>query len=207
MISLIKHRSLALAAITAALLVAACASGPPKPDVDYNADYNFGQVKTIAFYSKSGRVSGDNEMQLSDIQKGRVDQALTYALTQKGYQVVDDARTADMLISWHLVTQFKTDVQSYNDPAMYGPYIGYNRYAMYNCWSCMGGGTEVVSRNYTDGYFIVDMIDPGMRKSVWRGTISSRLKDQDQLKNQDAVNAAAVSIFEAFPPGAAKNSP
>lgn len=201
MISLIKQRSIALLALTAALLVSACASGPPKPDVDYNADYNFGDVKTIAFYSKSGEVSGDNKMQLSDIQKDRVNQALRYALDQKDFQIVDDPRQADMLVSWHLVTQFKTDVQSYNDPAMYGPYFGYNRYAMYNCWSCMGGGTEVVSRNYTDGYFIVDMIDPALRKSVWRGTIQSRLKDQDQLKNQEVVNAAAVRIFAAFPPG------
>ncbi|TXS94336.1 DUF4136 domain-containing protein [Parahaliea maris] len=166
-------------------------------------DYDFSGVKTIAFYDESGQVSGDNPMQLSDIQIDRVDDALTYALKQKGFQIVADASQSDMLLSWHLVTQFKTDVQTYNSPGMYGPYYGYNRYSMYNCWSCMPGGTEVVTRNYTDGTFIVDMIDPGMKQSVWRGTIHSRIKDKDQLKNQEVVNAAAVRIFAAFPPGMA----
>ena len=195
----------AMVALASCVLLAACASGPPKPDVDFKRDYDFSQVKKIGFYSKSGKVSGDNKMQLSDIQKDRVDTALRNALGQKGFELVSNPGQADMLLSWHLVTQFKTDVQSYNTPGTYGPYYGYNRYAMYNCWSCPGGGlggTEVVSRNYTEGYFIVDMIDPEMRKSVWRGTIHSRLKGQ-QNEDQEQYNAAAVSIFEAFPPGPA----
>lgn len=203
MLNAIRQSRRALAVIGASLLLTACASGPPRPDVDYKNDYDFSGVKTIAFYAESGQVSGDNPMQLSDIQVDRVDGALTYALQQKGFQIVEDPSQADMLLSWHLVTQFKTDVQTYNSPGMYGPYYGYNRYAMYNCWACMPGGTEVVTRNYTDGTFIVDMIDPGLKQSVWRGTIQSRIKDKDQLKNQEVVNAAAVRIFEAFPPGTA----
>lgn len=205
MIIFSQLRFRALVALATCVLLAACASGPPKPDVDFKQDYNFSQVKKIGFYAKSGQVSGDNEMQLSDIQKDRVNTALSHALGLKGFELVSDPSQADMLLSWHLVTQFKTDVQSYNTPGMYGPYYGYNRYSMYNCWSCVGGGmggTEVVSSNYTEGYFIVDMIDPEMRKSVWRGTIHSRLKGK-QTEDQEKYNAAAVSIFEAFPPGSA----
>jgi hypothetical protein len=187
--------------LAAGLLLTACASSPPKPLVDYKQDYDFSEVKRIAFYADSGKVSGDNPMQLSDMQKSRVHDALAYALKLKGYEMVDDPSQADMLVSWHLVTQFKTDVTTYNTPGTYGPYYGYNRYAMYNCWSCMGG-TEVVSRNYTDGTFIVDMIDPELRKSVWRSSIESRIKEQEQLKNQDDLNAAAVNILGSFPPGA-----
>ncbi|GAB3273111.1 DUF4136 domain-containing protein [Parahaliea aestuarii] len=201
MLNTVNRASRALVVAAAALLMAACASSPPKPDVDYKSDYNFGAVKTIAFYAGSGQVSGDNSMQLSDIQIDRVDDALTYALKQKGFNVIEDASQADMLVSWHLVTQFKTDVQTYNSPGMYGPYYGYNRYAMYNCWSCMGGGTEVVTRNYTDGTFILDMIDPQLKKSVWRSTIQSRIKDTEHLRDQDVVNAAAVNILGGFPPG------
>ena len=43
---------------TAALLLGACASGPPRPDVDYNAEYNFSQVRSIAFLEDSGTVEG-----------------------------------------------------------------------------------------------------------------------------------------------------
>jgi hypothetical protein len=187
-----------LPVVAAVILLSACASKPPKPDVDYKQDYDFSEVKQIAFYANSGEVTGDNPMQLSDMQKARVNDALAYALEFKGYELVSDPSQADMLLSWHLVTQFKTDVQTYNTPGMYGPYYGYNRYARYSCWSC--GGTEVVSRNYTDGTFIVDMIDPELDKSVWRGSVNSRLKGE-AIKDQEVANAAAVNIFKSFPPG------
>jgi hypothetical protein len=157
-------------------LLIACASGPPKPTVDYKQDYNFMAVKKIGFYRNSGQVSGDNPLQLSDIQRQRIDSALSYALGNRGFQMVDDPAEADMLLSWHLVTQHKTDVRTYETPtygASYGRYGRYNRYSMYNCWSCAPTRTEVSVRNYTEGTFIVDMIDPKMNKSVWRGFTQS----------------------------------
>lgn len=187
---------------TAALLLSACASGPPKPDVDYNADHDFSQVRSIAFFADSGTVEGDNPLQLSDIQKDRINTGIRYALGKKGFTLVDDPAAADMLVSWHLVTQFKTDIQTHDTGVSMGWYQGYNRYSMYNCWSCMGPRTEVTSRNYTEGTFIVDMIDPGLRRSVWRGVVHSRLTGK-KMQEQAQYNEAAEAIFAAFPPGTA----
>jgi hypothetical protein len=183
-------------------LLIACASGPPKPTVDYKQDYNFMAVKKIGFYRNSGQVSGDNPLQLSDIQRQRIDSALSYALGNRGFQMVDDPAEADMLLSWHLVTQHKTDVRTYETPtygAGYGRYGRYNRYSMYNCWSCAPTRTEVSVRNYTEGTFIVDMIDPKMNKSVWRGFTQSRLKG-NQSEDQGKYNEAATAMFASFPP-------
>ncbi|MEQ9464984.1 MAG: DUF4136 domain-containing protein [Haliea sp.] len=184
----------------AALLLSACASGPPKPDVDYNADYNFSQVRSIAFLESSGSVKGDNPLQLSDIQKDRINSAIRFALKQKGFTLVDDPAGADMLLSWHLVTQFKTDIETRDSGFGMAWYRGYNRYSMYDCWSCIGPRSDVTSRNYTEGTFIVDMIDPGMERSVWRGVVQSRLTGQ-QMRDQALANEAAEAIFAAFPPG------
>ena len=46
---------------------------------------------------------------------------------------------------------------------------------------------------------IVDLIDPKLQRSVWRGSIQSRLKDGLQ-NDQDKYNAAADNIFASFPP-------
>ena len=81
--------------------------------------------------------------------------------------------------------------------AGYGRYGGYNRYSMYNCWGCTQ--TEVSVRNYTEGTFIVDMIDPGLKKSVWRGLTQSKMKGNHDA-DQDKYNAAADRIFASFPP-------
>jgi hypothetical protein len=184
------------------MLLASCVSGPPTPTVDYKADYNFSTVKKIAFYRDSGQVTGDNPLQLSDMQRDRIDEALSYALTNKGFEVVDDASHADLLLSWHLLTQQMTDVRTWETPTMgYGAYYGrYNRYSGYNCWSCPATQTEVSVQNYTQGTFIVDMIDPQLQKSVWRSVIQSRLKG-NQSSDQDKYNETATAIFASFPPG------
>ena len=54
-------------------------------------------------------------------------------------------------------------------------------------------------RNYTQGTFIVDMIDPIMKQSVWRGVTQSKLKGNGG-EEQAAYNEAAMVIFESFPP-------
>jgi hypothetical protein len=161
-------------------------------------------VRKIAFYDDSGLISGNNPIPLSDMERDRIDLALEQALRNKGYEMLPekDADQAQLLISWTLITNAKTDVRTYETPVMgvtagYGRYGGYNRYSMYNCWGCTQ--TEVSVQNYTEGTFIVDMIDPKLKKSVWRGLIQSRLKGG--LENdQDKYNAVADSIFASFPP-------
>ncbi|MFA5496057.1 MAG: DUF4136 domain-containing protein [Porticoccaceae bacterium] len=202
MTSLGKRCCSLLALLIAGVLITACASGPAKPVVDYKPDYDFSQTKTIAFYEKSGQVSGDNPMQLSDIQKERIDQALGRALGAKGLTMVDDVSQADMLVSWHLVTQFKTEVRSFGTSPLYDPFWGYNRYSLYSCWSCMPMYNEVSSDNYTEGTFIVDMIDPTLEKSVWRGITQSRLRGNPNA-DQSSYDEAAVEIFRQFPPAPA----
>ena len=59
--------------------------------------------------------------------------------------------------------------------------------------------TEVSVQNYTEGTFIVDMIDPQMRKSVWRSVTQSRLKGKHE-NDQGKYNEAAMIIMEGFPP-------
>jgi hypothetical protein len=188
--------------VTTLILLAACASSPPKPTVDYKPDYNFSEVHKLAFYHKSGDSSGDNPIPLSDMVRDRIDLALQTALTKKGYVVVEDASMADLLISWHVVTRDKTDVRTYQTPAMggmgYARYGGYNRYSMYNCWGCMSQ-TEVSVQNYTEGTFIVDLIDPKLKQSVWRGLIQDRLKGE-MGRDQEKYNAAADNILASFPP-------
>lgn len=189
-----------LALLIASALITACASGPAKPVVDYKPDYDFNQVRTVAFFEKSGQVSGDNPMQLSDIQKERIDRALGQALGAKGLVMVEEASEADILVSWHLVTQFKTELRSFGSSSLYDPFWGYNRYSRYSCWSCMPMYNEVSSDNYTQGTFIVDIIDPTLEKSVWRGITQSRLRGNPNA-DQSSYDEAATEMFRHFPPG------
>jgi hypothetical protein len=96
----------------------------------------------------------------------RINDELADELIRRGYQVVTDNAQADMYLVWHLVTQEKTDVRSYNSASYY------------NCWRCGPSSPNISVRQYTEGTFIVDMVDPVRNQSVWRSTIQSRLKSR-----------------------------
>ena len=93
----------------------------------------------------------------------------------------------------------KTDVKTYNSPS-YGATVGYNRYnryAMYNCYNCMNQ-TDVRISEYTQGTFIIDMIDPDENASIWRSVTQSKLKEET-IRDQAALDSAAVRVLAAFP--------
>jgi hypothetical protein len=182
-------------------LLAACASKPPEPVVDFKSDYDFQKIRTIAFMPTSGKSSGDSaQMMLSDMQVERIDRAFIHALELKGLQIVADPAKADALITWHLVAQEKTDVRSTGSGVSMGygvgRYGGYNSRAAYSCWNC---APDVRVTQYTQGTLIVDVIDPAMQKSVWRSVIQSRLK-ANQEATEEERNASAKRILAKFPP-------
>lgn len=186
------------------VLLAGCASRPAKPLIDYNASYDFSDVGTVAFYHESGQVTAQNPLQISDMARERIDLALQKAMRGKGLTFTDDPAKADLLLSWHLATEEKTDIRTYETPQFSGFYgagfYPYNRYSMYSCWNCMNTRTEIDVREYTVGTFMVDLIDPELKKSVWRSVTSSRMKGNFK-QDQDKYDAAAVRVMAAFPPG------
>jgi hypothetical protein len=67
---------------------------------------------------------------------------------------------------------------------------------MYNCWNCTN--TEVRVSNYTQGTFIIDMIDPKLKKSVWRSVTQSKLKGEPSESRDNHIEAAN-RILGTFP--------
>ena len=194
------QRLFRLFAVGAYLLMIGCTGLTPETVVDYSPTHDFSGDTKIAFYANIGKTGGKNPMQLTDFQKERLDKALAAALREKGLEFTDDAAEADLWISWHLNTTEKQDIRSV-PAAPYGMAMGYdryNRYAMYQCYTCFGN-TEVSVREYTEGTFIVDFIDPEDSKSVWRSVTQSRLKG-DKIKDQAAIDTAVRRILESFPP-------
>ncbi len=191
-----------IALVGVLVLLTGCETAPPQPDVDYKHDYDFSGIRTFSWQSDSGSSAGNSPRAfLSDIEINRINDALIDAMDRKGYRFVDDAFQADVLLSWHLFAQDKQDIRTYNTgPSMggyYGGYRGYNRSAYYNCWNC--GSTEVRVRNYTQGTFIVDVIDPKLNQSVWRSVVNTKMK-KEPTTDQQAINEGAQRVMASFPP-------
>lgn len=169
-----------------ALVLAGCAT-PLNITTDYDTSYNFAGVRKIAIQPILR--TPESAAILSDIQIDRIDTALADELTRRGYQIVDQNSDADMLLAWHLVTQEKTDIRSYNT-------AGY-----YSCWRC-APMADITVRQYTQGTFIVDLIDPVQMRSKWRATYVSRMgREKDPAKAAAERRTTAQAIFADFPPG------
>jgi hypothetical protein len=59
--------------------------------------------------------------------------------------------------------------------------------------------TDVRVTEYTQGTFIIDMIDPEEKASVWRSVTQSKLKEET-IRDQAALDSAAARVLGEFPP-------
>ncbi len=176
-----------LLALIFASLVSACGSTPLETVSDYDKKFDFSKVNNIALQPIDR--TNMNIVRISDMQINRIEEALVAELTRKGFNIVQDGKQADLLLAWHLVTQEKTDVRSYNSASYY------------NCWRCGPSVSDISVHQYTQGTFIVDMIDPMRGESVWRSTIQSRLRSKpDPETAPERRREAAMAIFSQFPP-------
>lgn len=172
------------------LFVSAC-SNTPTATMDFDPDFDFSGVRKIAIQPLDRAVSSAADV--SDIQAGRLDQSMTDELSRRGYEVVANNTDADMLLTWHLVTQERTQIRTYNAMS-----------ARYNaCWHCGPTSSDSVRvTQYTRGTLIVDLLDPARMRSVWRAVFESRLREQPDLERAAKVRRSAVeAIFLEFPPG------
>ena len=172
------------------LIVSACSS-TPTATMDFDPDFDFFGVRKIAIQPLDRAVSSTADV--SDIQAGRLDQSLTDELSRRGFEVVANNADADMLLTWHLVTQERTQVRTYN--AMSARYS--------SCLHCGPSSSDSVRvTQYTRGTLIVDLLDPARMRSVWRAVFESRLREQPDLERAAEVRRSAVeAIFLEFPPG------
>ena len=170
-------------------LVTGCAS-PLTANVDHDPAFDFSKVRRIAIQPIDRTVV--STVVISDMQVDRVNQTFADELSRKGIEVVQDNAAADMLMTWHLVTQERMDVRTYNTMSA--------RYT--RCWHCgPTNSTNVRVRQYTQGTAIVDLIDPQRQLSVWRSIVEQRLRDLDDEQAAENRAVLAQALFAEFPPG------
>jgi hypothetical protein len=186
---LFNTSALALAAVLCSALLVACSTTTPALEAvtDFDASFDFSQVQKIAIQPVERMNAA--AILVSDMDVNRLNRIISDQLTSKGFSIVAENSDADMYLTWHLVTQEKTDVRSYNSMSAY------------NCWRCGPAVSDISVSQHTEGTLIVDMVDPTRGQSVWRSTVQSRLKSKVDAQDSQALREeAGRALFVEFPP-------
>lgn len=175
------------AALAIFLALVGCATTTLEAVSDYDRNFDFSPAQRF-FILPIDRTTAAEKL-ISDMQVERIDEALAAEIERRGYGLAKTKEDADLYISWHLVTRERTDIRSYNASSAY------------QCWRCGPPVSDVSVKQYTEGTFIVDLIDPLRNRSVWRSRIESRLKtDLDAQQSADLRTRAAKAVLAPYPP-------
>jgi len=168
-----------LAFILSILVMTGCSS--LKTVVDYDPEFNFADQKSFAVVHYNQK--GDNTL-LND----RLIDALNMSVKEKGY-IKKDKAEADLIFVFHTNAEDKTDIDTDYQMVGYGRY-GYGRH--------MQATTRTY--RYTKGTLIIDALNPGDNKIVWRGTSTDILKSYDNPAERTRyINKVVKETMKEFP--------
>ncbi len=160
-------------------LLAACGSAPVEPSTTITHDHQFNFSTVHKIYIEPSSRTDAATITISAAQIERIDGALGTELQRRGFETVASSRQADLLLTWHLITE---------DLIKAG-----------NCDGCdpaLAGG-----HRYAQGTLIVNMVDPLRNQAVWRSVLQTSLAgDPGSASAEAARQQAAADIFAGFPP-------
>jgi len=161
-------------AVVLALVCAACS--PIYTSFDYDQQVRFENYRTFGWFPRSDSVSTD----LSPLEERRLLNVIEDELKEKGMTYSEDS--PDLLVTYHTFTKDVTEIQSTGD--------GYTAVS------------NTRAQTYTDGTFMLDLIDANTEKLVWRG-IAEGTGDENPSPQQvsENIEKAVKKLLGEYPPG------
>ena len=167
------------------IMIIAASCSTIKVSSDYDKTAGFSAYKTYAFTQEALNI------QLDDLNKNRLINAITTELSAKGFTKAES--NPDVLIDIKIKAEQKQTATATSSGG-YGGGYGYR-------W---GGGfstTQINYDTYIDGTLFIDMIDASKKQLVWQGRGTKTIdQDANQDKREKNINYAVKQIFMKYPP-------
>jgi len=160
-------------------LLSACSS------VDINSDFdssiNFAELKTYRWHQPNEYNQRSAQYLKNDILDKRIRENVNAQLQAKGYQLTETG-DVDFFVNYSVATDERADVNTYNTYGGYAPGYRYGGYgAGPYAYSGVGIGvsnTHTSVNYYTQGTFVLDMVESDNNKLIWRGTAEGRIQEK-----------------------------
>lgn len=161
--------------------LASCSSVRVATDYDKNADFN--QYKTFAFFK-----SGIDKVEISDLDKRRILNAIDAELTAKGFTKSDNP---DLLINIFTKSRQQVDVNQFNAGWGYGWGWGWSPW--------MWGGRSTTVSTSTEGTLYIDLVDAKKKELIWQGEGVGVLTE-NMNKKDERIQEFVKKILAKYPP-------
>lgn len=186
----------AAALALAALLLAACATGP-RVTTDGDPQADFTRYRTFAFFEPLALESRGYTTLLS----ARLKDEVRRQMEARGY--VYDAAAPDLRVNINAFVEEKTDVVSVPD-------VDYGWYYSYRARAYIGvpvwyDRAQVV--RYAEGTVNLDLVDAREKRLVWEGVAVGSAAGRTPAERRERAVASVGKIFDAFPHRAGAASP
>ena len=173
-----------------ALAVAGCATKLPGR-THHDPAHDFSGYRTFAWISdhpmKVGPVLDDPR----DALEPAIMEAIQSSLESGGYRLVDDAESADFVVSFTVGSREKVRPAGYTSMK---PKEG-------GRWSW---GTEYhhgeEGASYTQGVLAIDVFDGAQDRPVWHGVASKKIGEEDRDDMTGLIRTVVASVLSDFPP-------
>jgi len=155
---------------------------------DFDPDAEFSGFKKYAWLPDEPGQGGDPRLH-NDLIDARVRSSVDRGLADRGFEKVSLA-SANFLVTYYLGLETRIDVQTVHSSFRYSR----------RGWSG-SVGTDTRVRQYERGTLLLDVLDPGSTRLVWRGSADSRVNSRsDPARRDQQIDAAVQSILNRFPP-------
>jgi hypothetical protein len=197
-------RALFLSSVCAVIvLLSACSSVDISSDYDSSA--NFDKLKTYQWHAPNEYNRASKNYLNNDILDQRIRENVNRELQAKGFQLKESG-DVDFYVNYTVSTDDRVDVNTYNT---YGGYAPGFRYGYYGAGPYRYGGvgvvvapqTETQVNYYTQGTFLLDIVEADNKKLVWRGSAEGKLKERaSQNEREEAAKEIIADVLANFPP-------
>lgn len=164
---------------TALVLVGACASSAPTVRTQASKGVDFGSFETVAFGGAGELPKGYTRGKLPDSFIPVARDVFRSTFTEKGYRIVDDPETADLVLVGGVGSKEKT---------------------IQNPSPARDGGTFSVAMpemKVAHGAIAIDAFSRASGDHVWTGTLEAMLKERPA--DEEAFRRALTALLAEFP--------
>lgn len=182
--------SLRLFSFLCGLLLSACSTLEVQSDHDPTADFT--KYRTYVWlHDEESRPASDISGVPSDLIEHRIRAAIQAQLGIKGLKPIEKGERPDLLVRAQLVQRQKVEASGIG--ASLGVGYGYGPW-----YGAVGGPTFPSVRQYTEGTLVIDLIDAGSRRLVWRGIANDATPEPG--KSTEQINKVVSETLQKYPP-------